>query len=130
MTVRWTDKPGGRKLVSASHGLELREESMSKDYTYTSQILGRDIERLENVKLQRVMRAYTRQCVAMLERELEKYGGLQTLRIRYVEHRRDIDFIGTSGGEPTATAWPDPCPRCGGELLPGHTWLSSAHVCL
>lgn len=29
MTVRWTDKPGGGKLVSASHGLELREESMS-----------------------------------------------------------------------------------------------------
>ncbi len=65
-------------------------------YLYTSQILGRDIERLENVKLQRVMRAYTRQCVAMLEREFEKHGGLQTLRIRYVEHRGDIDFIGTN----------------------------------
>ena len=102
------------------------------DYIYMASILGRDIAGLEGEREGQVIRMYMIQCVEMLELKLEKYGGMKTLRVHYVAHRRDIDFVGTNyGAEPALkiTAWPDPCPRCGGELLEGHTWLSSAHVC-
>lgn len=69
---------------------------MRESYLYTSSILERDISGLTDEHLKSVVRFYILQCIGILERELDKHGGLQTLRVRYVEHRRDIDFIGTN----------------------------------
>lgn len=73
-------------------------EIMSDPYLVVCSILLRDIFAIEGEKLRFVTSAYAEQCVEHLERELEKHGGLQTLRIRFNETNHCVDFLGWSSG--------------------------------
>lgn len=55
--------------------------------SYTASIMFRDLAKLDNdpVRLRQVMRMYTAQNVDVLERWFARRGGLETLKVRYVD---------------------------------------------